>query len=243
MTAGIQYYVRGEAAAPKIALTFDDGPNPPRTEQILEILANAGARATFFVIGKWVERWPRTVERILAGGHAIGNHSYLHAWHVCDYDLAEAAICHVTGRLTKYLRAQSFDYDALAQTSLTQDHLVIDANVNPADWMSTEAEEILSSVLQDPQLGPGAIIDLHDGWEIEDHAQRLRRPVPMIQALPKLISELQARGFELVTLDELEFRDPLVWTGERDSRDVVRVRKGQLMSHARGLPTDAMPVP
>ena len=187
-----------------------------------------------------MERWTKTVERILAGGHDLGNHSYLHAWHVCDYDLAEAAICHVTGRPTRYLRAQAFDYDALGLTALTRDHLVIDANVNPADWMATEADQIRDSVLEDPELGSGSIIDLHDGWEIEDHAQRLRRPVPMIQVLPELIAELQKRGFELVTLDQLEFRNPLVWTGERDPRDVVKVRKGQLMSHAQGLATDPM---
>ena len=70
--AGLIYYVRGRTDGPKIALTFDDGPNPPRTEEILEILAAKGARATFFVIGKWAERWPRTLERIVAGGHVVG---------------------------------------------------------------------------------------------------------------------------------------------------------------------------
>lgn len=243
MRPELEYYVRGETTAPKIALTFDDGPNPPRTDQILDILDRAGAHATFFVIGKWVERWPKTVERILDGGNAVGNHSYLHAWHICDYDLAEAVIAHLIGRPTRYLRAQSFDYDALAQTSLTQDHLVIDANVNPADWMATDPDAIVDAVLQDPQLGPGSIIDLHDGWEIDDHAQRIRRPVPTVKALPRLIGELQARSFELVTLDDMSFHDPLIWTGERDERDVVKVRKGQLMSDARSVVADAAVTP
>jgi peptidoglycan/xylan/chitin deacetylase (PgdA/CDA1 family) len=239
----MRYFVRGRAEGNKIALTFDDGPNPPRTEEILEILEDTGAKATFFVIGKWAERWPRSLERIAAAGHAVGNHSYLHAWHICDYDLAEAAITHILGRPTRYVRAQSFDYDAMAQSPLAESRLVMDACLNPADWTRTDPDDIFEAVMTDPQLGPGAIIDLHDGWEIEDHAQRLRRPVPMIKALPRLIRELQDRGYQLVTLDEMDMDDPLYWTGERDPRDVVRVRMGQLMSHAGALDSSRVPTP
>ena len=236
-TAGLAYHIRGRADGNKVALTFDDGPNPPCTEQILDILASQEARATFFLIGKWVERWPRTVERIAAGGHAIGNHSYLHAWHICDYDLAEASICHVIGKPTKYIRAQSFDYDACALSPLSRDHYLIDASVNPADWALTEPKEVLAGVMNDPELDGGAIIDLHDGWEIDDVAQRLRRPQPMIEALPKLIVQLRDQGYQLVTLDELVLDEPLYWRGARDPRDVVQVRKGQLMTDTTGLPT------
>ncbi len=65
----------------------------------------------------------------------------------------------------------------------------------------------------------------------------------MIEALPQLIVQLRERGFELVTLDELVLDEPLRWSGERDPRDVVQIRKGQLMTHAIAVQTGAMQVP
>jgi peptidoglycan/xylan/chitin deacetylase (PgdA/CDA1 family) len=219
----LRYYIHGRAEGKKAALTFDDGPNPPRTEQILEILAATGARATFFLIGKWVERWPRTVERILAGGHVIGNHSYSHAWHTSDYDLAEAAIAHVTGQPTTYVRAASYDYDACALSPLAQSRLVIDADVNPGDCFLTDPDDVYNGIVDDPHLSPGSIINLHDGAEFDDHAQRVGRPMPTVIALPRVIDELHRRGFELVGLNEFSFDEYLVWRGSRDPRDIVRM--------------------
>jgi hypothetical protein len=66
-------------------------------------------------------------------------------------------------------------------------------------------------VLQSPYLGNGSIIDLHDGSETEDDAARLGRPVPTIQALPKIIDGLRARGLEPVGLDAMEFDQPDEW--------------------------------
>ena len=57
----LNYYSHGRRDHMKVALTFDDGPNPPRTDQVIEILNSHGARATFFVLGKWVERFRRHV--------------------------------------------------------------------------------------------------------------------------------------------------------------------------------------
>jgi len=82
------FYMHGRRDEPKVALTFDDGPNPPRTDEVLEILANARVRATFFVIGKWVTAFPQAFERIVRAGYVIGNHSYEHHYHVSDYDQA-----------------------------------------------------------------------------------------------------------------------------------------------------------
>jgi peptidoglycan/xylan/chitin deacetylase (PgdA/CDA1 family) len=218
----LRYYIRGHAEGKKAALTFDDGPNPPRTEEILDILAETGARATFFLIGKWVERWPRTVERIVAGGHVVGNHSYTHAWHIADYDLAEAAISHVTGHPTTYVRAASYDYDACALSPVAQQRLVIDADVNPGDCFLTDPDDVYNGIIRDPNLSSGSIINLHDGAEFEDHAQRINRPIPTVQALRRVIDELVRRGFELVGLDQFSFDENLVWRGHRDPRDFVR---------------------
>src|SRR5206468_555886 len=85
-------YLHGVRTEPKVALTFDDSPNPPRTEQVLSILARTGARATFFVMGKWAERFPRSVDRIIDAGHLIGNHGHSGQGWIGDYDQAEAVI-------------------------------------------------------------------------------------------------------------------------------------------------------
>jgi len=61
-----------------VALTFDDGPSPPYTDQLLDVLAKHNVKATFFMIGNRIERYPETVRRVIAGGHQVGNHSYSH---------------------------------------------------------------------------------------------------------------------------------------------------------------------
>ena len=71
-------YSHGRRDQMKIALTFDDGPNPPRTDQVIDILNAKGVCGTFFVVGKWVDRWPQAFERIVQSGHVVGNHSYQH---------------------------------------------------------------------------------------------------------------------------------------------------------------------
>ena len=213
-------YHHGVRRGNHVALTFDDGPNPPRTEQILAILAEARVRATFFVIGRWVERFPETVRRIIAGGHLVGNHSHTARRSVGDYDEAEAAIGHVTGIPCRYFRAHAFDYGAYFQSAVSRlaESLAVDADVNPSDWATSDPDEIVRRVLDHPNLGPGSIIDLHDGGEMDDPAIRLQRPLATIAALPRIIEGLKARGLECVRLDEMELDDPIEWSAPRTTR-------------------------
>src|SRR5687767_6224642 len=69
---------RGPSGAPRVALTFDDGPLPGTTDRILDILGDSNVRAAFFVIGQHVQRWPELVRRIHDEGHLVGNHSFDH---------------------------------------------------------------------------------------------------------------------------------------------------------------------
>jgi peptidoglycan/xylan/chitin deacetylase (PgdA/CDA1 family) len=218
----LTYYTHGRRDESKVALTFDDGPNPPRTDEVLDILANAGVRATFFVIGKWVAAFPQAFERVVRAGHVIGNHSYEHHYHVGDYDRAETVIANITGRRSVYARAHSFDYGALSQTLLAQlpTTLIVDADVNPADYACTDPEEIARRVLEHENLDSGSIVDLHDGAELEDVALRLSRPLPMLEALPIIIDGLRARGFALVGLDEMTLDEPLIWNEASPDRRV-----------------------
>ena len=88
---------------------------------------------------------------------------------------------------------------------------IIDSDVNPSDWDKTDAQAIIDATLNHPDLAGGSIIDLHDSSETEDDALRLSRPIPMIEALPDIIDGLQAKGLQLVGLDEMEFVDPIQW--------------------------------
>jgi peptidoglycan/xylan/chitin deacetylase (PgdA/CDA1 family) len=193
-----------------VALTFDDGPNPPVTGQVLDCLAAAGAKATFFVIGKWVERWPDTLRRIVREGHTIGNHTQLHEWGRGDYDVAEPVIARMAGRPSRFARAPAFDYESCDQSELIRGGglTLIDADVNPSDWNCDDGDEIARRVLEHPELGPGSIVDLHDGYDRDDPEVRLSRPQAMLLALPIILEGLRRRGLRPVGLDAFSFGTP-----------------------------------
>ena len=209
----LQYYTHGRRDQMKVALTFDDGPNPPRTDQVMEILDSRGARGTFFVLGKWVDRFPQAFQRIVAKGHCIGNHSHLHEAHLGDFDRAEAAIGNLLGRPTQFLRAHYFNFFTClySPVAMSRDMKIVDADVNPADFAKTDPQAIVEATLNAPSLAGGSIVDLHDGREFDDDARRLASALPMIEALPAIVEGLNARGFELVGLDEMELVDPVEW--------------------------------
>ncbi|MCY3865825.1 MAG: polysaccharide deacetylase family protein [Chloroflexi bacterium] len=209
----LKYYTHGRRDQMKVALTFDDGPNPPRTDQVIEILNSRGARGTFFVLGKWVERFPQAFQRIVKSGHCVGNHSYLHEAHLGDFDRAEAAIGNLLGRPTRFLRAHYFNFFTClySPVALSRDMKIVDADVNPADYAKSDPQAIIDATLQAPALAGGSIIDLHDGREMDDDARRLASPLPMIEALPAIVDGLKGRGFQLVGLDEMELVDAIEW--------------------------------
>jgi peptidoglycan/xylan/chitin deacetylase (PgdA/CDA1 family) len=193
-----------------VALTFDDGPNPPVTEAVLDMLVEAKAHATFFVIGRWVERWPDTLRRVAREGHTIGNHTHTHEWGTGDYDLAELHIRPILGRPTRFARAPAFDYASCSQSDLIRSGALtlIDADVNPSDWNCGDGAEIARRVLEHPLLGPGSIVDLHDGYDRADPEVRLTRPQPMLAALPVILEGLHQRGLRAVSLDAFAFEPP-----------------------------------
>jgi peptidoglycan/xylan/chitin deacetylase (PgdA/CDA1 family) len=203
-------HTHGDAADSVVALTFDDGPNPPITETVLDLLAAAGVQATFFVIGRWVERWPDTLRRSIREGHTIGNHTQTHQWGTGDYDRAEPVIRHILGHATRFARAPAFDYDSCSQSELIRSGTLtlIDADVNPSDWNCDDGPEIARRVLEHPQLGPGSIIDLHDGYDRDDREVRLSRPEAMLAALPIILKGLRRRDLRPVALDAFTFGAP-----------------------------------
>jgi peptidoglycan/xylan/chitin deacetylase (PgdA/CDA1 family) len=206
-TRNIQLYANGRRDQNKVALTFDDGPTPGVTEQVLQILESKGARGTFFVVGKWMDwlpRGPELIKRIRDGGHVIGNHSYLHGRPAWDFEAAEELIRELLGQPSEFVRPPYFAYSTtLARWAGPRKILL--ADVIGFDWESAlTTQDITHNVIKN--VTNGSIILLHDGSEVE--ADRIVRPARMVAALPVIIDVLQERGFELVGVDELVFDEP-----------------------------------
>jgi peptidoglycan/xylan/chitin deacetylase (PgdA/CDA1 family) len=197
---------RGRADQPVVALTFDDGPSP-YTAQVLDILARYQVKATFFVIGMNVEKYPDLVRRIVTEGHTIGNHTYSHPLlgplespgrFQHELDRADMAIQAATGvRPVLFRPPRGLRSPWMIHLALNKGYQVVMWSVSPDDWRRPSPAVITGRVLA--RVRPGAIILLHDGLETlgNPHMQHT------VDALPDIIEGLQARGYRLVTVPEL----------------------------------------
>jgi peptidoglycan-N-acetylglucosamine deacetylase len=217
--------VRGPAGSKKIALTFDDGPLPPYSQQILDLLQSRKAKATFFVCGKDAEQHPEILRRICSEGHTIGNHTWSHPYLYfmtrakCAEEIGrtQRVIQQTTGITPRFFRppygARWFGlYPVLRERGL---HLV-QWSASGDDW-KLGAEAIVSSVCAG--LRPGAVILLHDGRQKPGgYLQELLRrnvrsadnqnPEPdadaseTVKALPAIIEAAQEMGYEFVSVED-----------------------------------------
>lgn len=190
-------FARGDLAEPKVALTFDDGPNPPATERVLDLLDRYGARATFFVIGRWAERHPDTVRRIHARGHLVGNHTYSHTRP--DFERAEAVIAAITGQPSRFVRAPWVKTEWCARSTLARSARVriVNFSVESYDWERPGPERIEANVLSGARNG--AIVLFHDGCHLPGQRDRAEH---LLGALPRILDAL-SRSYRLVRLDEM----------------------------------------
>ncbi len=195
-------YKNGDRNINKIALTFDDGPNPFWTRKILNVLDNYNIKTNFFVLGKWTEKYPDIVKEIFNCGHLIGNHSYSHLGEGCaDFEKAEEIIFNIAGTHTRFVRPpyNNTSLCSCYNPVINGDVKIINNDVIPRDW-ENKSDEILKSILE--KTKSGSIILLHDGSEKEEELEN--RPGEMFKVLPNIIIELK-KSFEIVRLDELIF--------------------------------------
>lgn len=179
----------------KVALTFDDGPNPDYTPELLDELKKRGVPATFFVLGAEVEQYPQLVRRASEEGHLIGVHSYKHVnlRQLSDQQAVEQvnrtneAIHAACGQYASYIRPpygcwkEDLDYEVQMVEVLW--------DIDPRDWATTSADLVVQRVLQDVE--ENSIILLHDASESS------------VRAACMIIDRLQAQGYTFVTVEEL----------------------------------------
>ncbi len=198
----------------KLALTFDDGPDPDWTPKILDILKDKDVKASFFIIGENAQAYPALVQRILAEGHDIGNHTFTHpnlgefpnALVTLEINATQRLFEALTGRSMRLFRAPflgdaeptTADEIVPIQIAQSMGYVSVGLHVDPNDWQRPPADVIVSSVLaqvSDPNPDmAGHVILLHDSGG--DRSQT-------VAALPRLIDALRAKGYQLVTVSEL----------------------------------------
>ncbi|HVW24797.1 MAG TPA: polysaccharide deacetylase family protein [Polyangiaceae bacterium] len=197
---------RGPPDARSVALTFDDGPSPVTTPRVLEALAVAGARATFFVLGAKAEAHPDVLREIVAAGHELGVHGYQHHHLYAlltpdtvarDIQRARDVVERETGIVAKWFRPPVGQVSPRTAAGARRAGVPIVAwSVRGLDGLRARTpEQVVSRVT--PGLVPGAIVLLHDAAEDEDF-----EPAG-IAALPRLLASTKEKGLATVTLDEL----------------------------------------
>jgi peptidoglycan-N-acetylglucosamine deacetylase len=197
---GVKYakLMRGDINKKQIALTFDDGPHPAFTPQLLAILRQYNVKATFFIVGEMAEKYPWLVRREVAAGMAIGNHTYHHVnlTKIPQDDVAtEIKACglvlkNITKHNVNIFRPPGGDYDKqVAEASAVLGYKMILWTDDPGDYAKPGKRTIETRLLD--RVSNGGIILIHDGIQ------------QTIDILPQVIEKLRSRGFEFVTIPEM----------------------------------------
>ncbi len=198
------FILNAPSAKKQIALSFDDAPDDNFTPQVLDALKRDGVKATFFVVGNRIEAHPDIMKRIVAEGHAIGNHSYNHANlpKLSDAEFREQIlktdelIRQYTGYVPTIVRAP---YGNITEEQIkwlkSQNKILVNWNVDSLDWKNLDAKQVEFNVLA--HVFPGSIVLQHAaGGTGEDLSGT-------IGALPNMIKKLRDDGMQLVTIPDL----------------------------------------
>ncbi|MBN3948573.1 MAG: polysaccharide deacetylase family protein [Nostoc sp. NMS7] len=183
-----------------IALTFDDGPWPQTTEQVLDILRANNIKGTFFVIGQNLKNYPELGRQIVVQGHVIANHTWHHWYHffnqqaaAFEIDRTADLIYQVTGVKTNLFRPPGgILHNGLVAYAKGQKYAVVIWSADSTDYKLPAVPKLINNVIKDSK--PGGIVLMHDGG-----GNRSRT----IQALPEIISNFKKQGYRFVTIPEL----------------------------------------
>ena len=179
----------------RIALTFDDGPHPIYTPQMLELLKEEQVPATFFLLGENVELYGDVVKEIAKEGHLIGNHTYHHVL-ITSLSLEEACkeiqetsdlIEELTGTGTEYVRPPFGTWNEELEERL--DLIPVMWSIDTKDWTTQNVDWIVRETVKHAE--DHDIILMHDSYQ------------STVDAVKRVIEQLEAVGFEFVTVDEI----------------------------------------
>ena len=195
----------------EVALTYDDGPNEPATEALLDELARAGVHAAFFVIGRFVREHPELVRAVHAAGHIVGNHTDTHPWLIRESGArireelrgCNAAIEDATGAPVRFFRPpHGARRPAVLRASRELGLTVVQWNVMGYDWQQGGQDTIVRHVQRGlrraRRSGRGANIVLHDGWDVAFGGDRQAT----VKATSTLLNSLPKQGYRFVTLED-----------------------------------------
>lgn len=190
----------------QIALTYDDGPNDPHTLKLLEVLARHDVRATFFLIGRYVQRRPDLAHEVVHAGHAIGNHTFTHPHLVISaavetrnqLEECQRAVQEVTGEVPRLFRPP---FGGRRPSTLKIARSLglepVMWNVTGWDWKKLPADTIVENCVR--QMRGGDVVLLHDGGHRALGADRSQT----IIATERLIQRYKSKGYEFVTVPQM----------------------------------------
>jgi peptidoglycan/xylan/chitin deacetylase (PgdA/CDA1 family) len=190
----------------QLALTYDDGPNDPYTQRLLEVLARHDVRATFFLIGRYVQQRPEIVREIAKAGHAIGNHTFTHPLLIFksvaeirrELSQCGAALSDTIGEQSKLFRPPfGGRRPAVFRIARELGLEPIMWNVTGYDWNAPPASVIEAKVAK--QIRGGDVILLHDGG----HKQMGTDRSQTVLATDHLLAKYKADGYEFLTIPEM----------------------------------------
>ncbi len=183
-----------------VAFTFDDGPSPQTTRQLVNLFAGYQGKASFFFQGNHAEAYPELVRYALDAGCSIGNHSYSHPHYdkvgtremVHEIWKTNAILKNITGKVPEFLRPPGHRFTQWqAFVIWARFHqLIVEANLAPMDWKCTDAEA-LSKIIEE-YVQPGAIVCLHDA------------SLTTVKALERVLPILSTAGYKFLSLSELK---------------------------------------
>ncbi len=197
----------GPRGSNRIALSFDDGPDPDVTPQVLDVLAQNGTRATFFVIGKRLDAYPELAKRMIADGHVLGNHSWSHSRlqnfyltkrHLAEIESCERVIMRTTGSSSPTLYRPPIGLKSwdLARAADRHNLTLVAWSLHSCDTRQPDPGKVAGRVLR--KICGGDIVLLHDGHDLPGRHRPYCAP-----AVQLILQGLRAKGLECVTIPEL----------------------------------------
>jgi len=186
----------------KIALSFDVSWGEDNTKKILETLDKYNVKATFFIVGGWIDEHPDELKEIYKRGHEIGNHSDKHPDMtklsrekiIQDIDIADAKIMQITGEDTKLFRCPSGSYnDTVIKAVKETGHYCVQWDVDSVDWREEGSDIEYNRIIKNTK--PGSILLFHNNAKYTP------------DNLPRIIEKLQSEGYKFIKVGDLIYKD------------------------------------